>query len=82
MIVVLCDSFEQAVDAYECFVGYLEANMPWCILNIWNASQCVETDENLRYIFVDRRFGGLFWKTRPDIIGVQEFFKNMEELYV
>lgn len=82
MIVVLCDSFEQAQDAYDTFVSFLEYVDPWSIRKTYNCSYCVETDDDLRYIFIDYRMRKLFYKIcNPDCVDVEEFFQGLEEYY-
>lgn len=82
MIVILCNSFEEAQDGYDMFVSFLEENEPWYIRTTYDASYCVETDDDLRYIFVDYRFEALF-KTfdNPDVIEMDEFFEGISDLY-
>lgn len=83
MILVLCDSFGDAQDAYDMFVSFLENNEPWSIKNTWDAAYCVETDDDLRYIFVYYRMEYLLWKKldRPDVIDVYSFFDNLNNIY-
>ena len=76
MIVVLCDTFDDAIDAFDIFVSYLEEHDPWCIRKVYEPSSCVETDDDLRYIFVDFRMAKYF-KFTDDIYGVDEFFDRL-----
>lgn len=82
MILVLCNSFEEAQDGYDVFVQFLEENEPWSIRNAWNCSYCVETDDDLRYIFIDRRMKNIFYAfDRPDEIDLDVFLRDTEEFY-
>lgn len=82
MIVILCNSFEDAKDAYDCFVTFLENYEPFSIKRTFNASYCVETDDDLRYIFVDYRFEKLFQQfDTPDYVDMEEFFEGIDEYY-
>lgn len=72
MILVLCDSLLEAMDSFDMFVGYLEENEPWSIKEVWVNEFCVETDENLRYIFINRRFQSFYEYLRPDVIERRE----------
>lgn len=82
MIVILCQSFEDAKEAFGLFMQYLLEYEPWSILNFWNACYCVETDENLRYIFVDYRMEHAFDNCRPDIVWEGDFFAEFDrEIY-
>lgn len=60
MIVILCNSFEEAQDSYDQFVSFLDSFEPWSIKETYNAAYCVETDDDLRYIFIDRRLNTWF----------------------
>lgn len=80
MIVVLCNSFEDAQDCYDMFVSFLENFEPFSIKKTYNSSYCIETDDDLRYIFVDYRFKPLFYNfDKPDIIEADEFFEGICE---
>lgn len=79
MIVILCESFYDAQIAFDAFMDYIEHISPWNIYKVWEQCYCVETDENLRYIFVDYRYGDKFRHMRPDFIGVKVFFDLLGE---
>lgn len=82
IIVILCNSFEEAQDGYDIFVSFLEKYEPWSIRNTFNASYCVETDDDLRYIFVDHRLKSSFYTfDRPDEIWLEDFFEGIDEYY-
>lgn len=77
MIVVLCSSFEEAQFAYDIFVEFLEENYPWNIKQLYDAAYCVETDDDLKYVFVDYRFEHLFNKS--DVMDMGEFFEGIAQ---
>lgn len=77
MIVVLCNSFEEAQFSYDIFVEFLYENHPWNIKHCYDAAYCVEADDDLKYVFVDYRFEHLF--DRSDVIDVDEFFEGISE---
>lgn len=81
MIVVLCDSFNDAKMAFYIFLDFLQESEPQEIRNIFVHSYCVETNYDLRYIFVDYRFKPIFEDMKPDFIGVDEFFEDMDAVY-
>lgn len=82
MIVILCNSFETAKDGFEAFLGFLEEYEPQSISKVFKASYCVETDDDLRYIFVDRRFKPLFQTfDKPDEIELEQFFEGIDDFY-
>lgn len=82
MIAILCDSFEETQDAFDVFVSFLEKNDSCSIKSIDDASYCVETDDDLKYVFADYRFESLFRTFEcVDIINENDFFQNIEECY-
>lgn len=81
MIVILCESWKAACKAYSLFLNFLEDNEPWSIKTIYNHTNCVETDDDLRYIFVDYRMQNVFNDLRPDIIYAQDFFEGISYYY-
>lgn len=82
MIVILCNSFDEAKDGFARFMDFLEAYEPLSISKVFEYSYCVETDDNLRYIFVDYRFKPLFHRfCRSDEIDMEEFFEGLVEYY-
>lgn len=81
MIVILCNSFQEVEDVYDWFVLFLEEHEPWSIVDTWDAAYCVETDDNLRYIFVDYRMRNLFKNITPDYIDVDQFLEGIEDYY-
>lgn len=82
MIVVLCNSFEEAQESFYIFLDFLETYEPSSISKVFKPAYCVETDDDLRYIFVDYRFRNLFHSfCTPDIIEKDEFFEGINEFY-
>lgn len=81
MIVILCDSFRDANEAYDIFVSVLERNEPWNIRKSYNESLCIETEEDLRYIFVDWRMKEVFKNVTPDFLDEEEFFEDLEKYF-
>lgn len=81
MIVILCDSFQDAHDAYDTFVGFLEDNEPWSIRQTFDHSLCVEMEDDLRYIFIDHRMKKAYKNLQPDYINVERFFEGINEFY-
>lgn len=82
MIVILCDSFEDAKEGFDLFMDFLISYEPLSIKQVFHSSYCVETDDDLRYIFVDYRFKNLFSNIcRPDFISMDEFFLSIDCTY-
>lgn len=78
MIVVLCDSFENAKEAFEIFLDYLYWEC-YPIKQKFETCYCVETDEDLRYIFIDYRMRNIFKSMTPDFLDVEEFFEGFQD---
>lgn len=82
MIVILCNSFQEAQDGFDIFMNFLETYEPFSIFKVFESAYCVETDDGLRYIFVDYRFRPLFHKfDNPDEMNLDEFLEGIDEFY-
>lgn len=83
MIVVLCDSYYQAGEAYRAFLFYLyqDSNRKEEVSKTYPHCYCVETDVDFRYIFIDRRMKNSFSEKDCDFIDVEEFFEAVEDYY-
>lgn len=81
MIIILCDSWKDACDAYDCFLVFLEINEPFAIRKEFHYCNCVETFDDLRYIFIDYRVAKIFRDMKPDVIDVHDFFEGIEYYY-
>lgn len=63
-------------------MDFLETYEPLSISKVFEYSYCVETNDDLRYIFVDYRFSPLFHGLcRSDEIDMEEFFEGIVEYY-
>lgn len=83
MIVILCNSFQDVQDSFDIFMNFLESYEPFSIQKVFEYSYCVETDDDLRYIFVDYRFKNLA-STFDDVIDYvdsDKFFEGIDEYY-
>lgn len=85
MVIVLCDSFQDAEDGYDCYVSFLENYDPWMIAETYDACNCVLTTEDIYYIFVDARVQSIskwsFDLTKHDLVDEGTFFNNLLEQY-
>ena len=81
MIVILCESFKDAKEAFDIWLRILSWENPRSIRTIYKNSCCVETDDDLRYIFVDQRMRSVFDKMRPDILTAEKFFDGVMDIY-
>lgn len=81
MIVILCKSFKSACQAFQLFLEFLVDNEPWSIRNRFESVNCIETNDDLRYIFIDSRCAGVFEPITVDILTVQEFFEGINDFY-
>lgn len=83
MIVVLCNTFQDAKDAFDVFMDFLENTEPFTITRVFEHSYCVETDEDLRYIFIDYHLAPVFRVFGDsDEIEMDEFFEDLGEYCV
>lgn len=78
MIVILCNSFQEAISAFKTFVDFLENTEPWDVKEIDDYTNSVLCDDDLRYIFIDYRFLHAFNSMKPDVIDSDLF---LEDLY-
>ncbi len=83
MIVVLCNSFQEAQDGFDIFMDFLETYKPFSISRVFEHSYCVETDDDLRYIFVDYRFKNLArsFDDAIDYAELDEFLEGIDTYY-
>lgn len=81
LIIILCRSYKKACKAFQLFLEFLEDNEPWSIKNVLKNVNMVETDDDLRYIFIDYRFVNVFKNMTPDFIDAQDFFEGINDLY-
>lgn len=85
MVVILCDSFYDAVDAYDLFVEFLELYDPWLLVDANNACNSVLTTEDIYYIFVDYRVQQIpkwsFDPAKHDFVDEGTFFDDLYKWY-
>lgn len=77
MILILCNSYREACKAFRLFLDILDDNEPWSIQNLFEEENCVETDDDLRYMFIDRRVVHVFDRMRPDVEDLSDFLKSL-----
>lgn len=78
MILILCNTFQEAQQDFELFKEYLYHSAIEDIRNIYDAALCIETDDDLMYLFIDHRYYNRLRKLRADTIDELKF---MEEIY-
>ena len=66
---------QDAMDAFDIFV---ESLCEWEIQRCFEASLCVETTDDIKYLFIDERFDFVFDRFKEDIITVDEFLEDVE----
>lgn len=82
MIIILCDSYQDAKDAYDIFMDYLEHYEPWEIRVIYKNCLCVETWDDLRYLFIYYRCLELLSpEDKDDVLYVDHFFEGLPGFY-
>lgn len=79
MIVILCDSFQDAQDSYWLFLEYIEETMPsYSIIRAIDAALLIDTDDDIRYMFVSWRYqGSLFEDQNVEFIEKEVFFEDL-----
>lgn len=81
MILILCNSFLDAKDAFDSFVDYMEHNEPWDLREVFPSGNLVITDDDLRYIFIHRGYLPEIDTRTADLIDVDEFFNDIIDRY-
>lgn len=81
IIVILCDSFQDAEDAYDMFMDFLEATEPWTITKEDQYGLMVDTDSDLRYIFTEAKYLFMFDTDNDEILSIDEFFEGLPYFY-
>ncbi len=80
MIVVLCNSFEEAVDAFHYWLNTVLAQEGAIFVeNIWENGLCFETDDDVRYIFIDYHYADNFSAKDCDFIDEDRFFEGIDD---
>lgn len=78
MIVILNTSYLDAQHHYDYFLWYLETFYPESIKRRYDEECCVELTDDLRYIFINRRYSKLFSKYRPDFVESSDFLSKLD----
>lgn len=82
MIVILCESFQAAINAFYTFLNFLEYHEPWHIVNANHYGYFIETDDDLRYTFTDYRYYDVFKQTLGvEFMEKDEFFEGIYDFY-
>ena len=82
MIVVMCDSWKNAQEAYEDYISFIDSYcVDWAIVERYDLCCCVHTDDGFRVIFIDRRIAGSFGESGNDFIGEEDFFEELHHYY-
>ncbi len=74
MVVVLCDDYRDAEQAFRTWIAFLQTPPVDEISNIDKYSLRVETSDGLAYVFIDYRFKNVFNKKPVIFETVREFF--------
>lgn len=81
MIVILCENDWEAHDKFDLFMQVLQDNEGDSITRVWPECCCVETDSDLKYMFVDYRMEPIFEARGCDIIDEDDFLYGLDEMY-
>lgn len=73
-IVVLCDSYDESVDAYETFLRYVQLTEPGYITEYNKPSLSIRTDNFFTYIFIHYRLADIFSMIADVIMYKEDFF--------
>lgn len=76
MIVILCEDFYEAMNAFKIFVRCIEDL--GIVKKIYKGTECVETDDDLKYIFIDYRMRKNFVEFTEDFIDESDFFEDFD----
>lgn len=77
-MVILCNTFQEVVEAFASFMDYLEHCFPGLIRETFEYGYGVETKEDIRYIFTCYEFEKVFHNKGYDTIDVDRFFEDIE----
>lgn len=77
MIIILCEDYDQATNAYGWFLTTLPE---WSIRRLFPHSNGVETDDGIRYIFIDQEYEGIFLHMTTDFMTLDEFLNGIPNL--
>ena len=81
MIVILCDGYRDASDAFDIFRSFCERYEPFMLTLIDGYSLRCVSDDDLIYIFIDYRFKDVLAGEDTDVIDVDEFFEDLYSHY-
>lgn len=81
VIIVLCDSFEQASDSYFVFLDFMTHNAPWDLRYSDVYSNRIVTYDDLTFVFLHRGYLDYIDDGESDIIEVDDFFNDILDLY-
>ena len=82
VVIVMCDTWKDAQRAYKIYQELLDDNEPPSFIVERNDyCCCLQTDEDIRYIFVDRRMAKQFNQNLNDFIDVDMFLYEMNDYY-
>lgn len=78
LVVLLCDTYEEAEEAFDIFLNWAEDHEGWLIEHIYASSYGIAMMDGYSYIFIDARMVDMFVGKADTIEYVGEFF---DELY-
>lgn len=81
MIVVLCESFQEAKESFQYFLEYLNGYDSFLIKSVNRYANWIETIEDLKYVFIDYRFAKCYRDVGVDFIGHDCFFEDADFYY-
>lgn len=76
MIAIICESFSMAKNDFWFFMTLLYQSEPWRVQRVWPNEYCVETDDDLRFIFIEKSMIPVFESLNADFIYSYDFFDD------
>lgn len=83
MVVIYCQNYQQAEQDFYYFLSILQQEESWTINQVFDNQLCVETDDDLRYLFVDPYLFTKYYNNEKenDIVEAEEFFDYIHNWY-
>ena len=79
MIVILCDSYQDAQDSYWLFLEFMSETIPpWSAIRAIDAALIIDTDDAIRYMFVNFRYQDLIFRDKNvEFVDRDSFFEDL-----
>lgn len=83
MVIIICDSWEDAEECYDIFLTFVEDFCPsYSVVSLNDCVLRVKMDDDITYMFSDYHYAPLFEKDpENDIFTPDEFFEGIPYFY-